>query len=303
MHNTVAYYTKRILREASMKGLHPRKTTASALLTVLMLFAATPALLFSESGHLVSSTPDGTVNWTTGIATARGIGIPSKEFTNPLQAKEMTRKAAWSVALRNLMEVVRGVHVDSTTTVNNFVTTNDEVRTRVEGFVRGARLVQERDMPDGSMETTVEMKLGGEFSKTVIPKTDPKNTPLSQYQKTAGSPPKVYTGLVVDAQGLSAHPALAPRLLNKDGEEVYSVAYVDRQTASSDKIVFYASDPASAQSNPLVTNAPLTIKALRAQGADLYISDADAQMLHGVPKYFQFLKQAKVAVVLDKNNY
>jgi len=286
-----------------MKGFHLPIITVRVILTVLTLFIATPALVWSESGHLVSTTPDGTVDWTTGVATAHGIGIPPRNAVNPLQAKEMTKKAAWSVALRNLMEVVKGVYVDSTTTVNNFVTTNDEVRTRVEGFVRGARLVQEREMSDGSMQTTVEMKLGGEFSKTVIPKTDPKQTPLSSYQKSEASPTKLYTGLVVDAQGLSARPALAPRLLNKDGEEVYSVAYVDRQAAPSDRIVFYASDPVTAQSNPLVTNAPLTIKAVRAQGTDLYISDADAQMLHGVPKYFQFLKQAKVAVVLDKNSY
>ena len=286
-----------------MRDLHLRIARAHTILPALVILAAIPTLCLGESGNLVSTTPDGKVDWTTGVATARGIGIPPKNTVSPLQAKEMTRKAAWGVALRNLMEVVKGVHVDSTTTVSNFVTTNDEVRTRVEGFVRGARLVQERDMPDGSMETTVEMKLGGEFSKTVIPKTDPKNTPLSHYQKSEASPSKLYTGLVVDAQGLSARPALAPRLLNKDGEEVYSVAYVDRQAAASDRIVFYAPDAASAQSNPLVTNAPLTIKAVRAQGTDLYISDADAQMLHGVPKYFQFLKQAKVAVVLDKNSY
>ncbi|MFO0698060.1 MAG: LPP20 family lipoprotein [Nitrospira sp.] len=288
-----------------MKGTHPPMMTVRVILTVLTLFIATPALVWSESGHLVSTTPDGTVDWTTGVATAHGIGIPPKNAVNPLQAKEMTRKAAWSVALRNLMEVVKGVHVDSTTTVSNFVTTNDEVRTRVEGFVRGARLVKERELSDGSgsIETTVELKLGGEFTTAVVPKTDPKHSPMSQYQKSDAGQPKAYTGLVVDAQGLSARPALSPRLLNKDGEEVYSGAYVDRQTAASDRIVFYAPDPASAQSNPLVTNAPLTIKAVRAQGTDLYISDADAQMLHGVPKYFQFLKQAKVAVVLDKNSY
>ncbi len=290
-----------------MRDLHLRIARARTILPALVLLAAIPTLCLGESGNVVSTTPDGKVDWTTGVATARGIGIPPKNAGSPLQAKEMTRKAAWGVALRNLMEVVNGVHVDSTTTVSNFVTTNDEVRTRVEGFVRGARLVQERDLPDGAMETTVELKLGGEFSKTVIPKTDPKPTPLTTYQrpdqKPEASPTKLYTGLVVDAQGLSARPALAPRLLNKDGEEVYSSAYIDRQGATSDRIVLYASDPASAQSNPLVTNAPLTIKAVRAQGADLYISDADAQMLHGVPKYFQFLKQAKVAVVLDKNNY
>lgn len=32
------------------------------------------------------------------------------------------------------MKVVKDVRIDLTTTVSNFVTTNDEVRTRIEGF-------------------------------------------------------------------------------------------------------------------------------------------------------------------------
>lgn len=273
------------------------------ILSALVLLIVTPEVASSKSEDLMVMTPHGSVNWTTGVATAQGIGIPPKNPVSPLQAKEMTRKAAWAVALANLLEVVKGIHIDSTTTVNNYVTTNEEVRTRVEGFIKGARLVKEDPLPDGSYETTVEMKLAGEFSELVVPKTDPKNAPLKRYQKSAAPTPKVHTGLVVDAQGLSARPALAPRLLNKDGEEVYSIAYVDRQSTPSDRIVSYESDPTSAQLNPLVTNAPLTIKAVRAKGADLYISDADAQTLHGVPRYFQFLKQAKVAVVLDKQTY
>jgi hypothetical protein len=247
----------------------------------------------------MNTTPDGKVDWTTGIATAHGIGIPPKNPASALQAKEMTRKAAWSVALRNLLEVVKGVHVDSTTTVSNYVTTNDEVRTKVEGFVKGARIVKEQEMPDGSYETTVEMKLGGEFSNLVIPKVAPKSAPLTQYQSPM-KVPKSYTGLVVDARGLRARPALAPRLLNEQGEVAYSVAYVEQQVTAKDGIVLYAPDPESAQSNPRVTNSPLLIKALRAEGADLYISDADAQTIHGVPEHFKFLKQAKVLVILDQ---
>ena len=95
----------------------------------------------------------------------------------------MARTAAWAVALRNLLEVVKGVRVDSTTTVNNFVTTNDEVRTRVEGMVKGAQLVKEQEMPDGSFETTVEMKLTGNFSGVVLPKPAPRTAPLPNIQE------------------------------------------------------------------------------------------------------------------------
>jgi hypothetical protein len=283
-----------------MRDIRPRIMMVRPILCALIILAATPGLVFSESGHLVNTTPDGSVNWTTGIATAHGIGIPPKNPANPLQAKEMTRKAAWSVALRNLLEVVKGVHVDSTTTVSNYVAMNDEVRTKVEGFVKGARVVKEQELPDGSFETTVEMKLGGDLTSSIIPKVAPKSEPLANYQKSPVSASKSYTGLVVDARGLAARPALAPRLLNQQGEEAYSVAYVEQSKTARDGIVLYAPDALSAQSNPRVTNTPLLIKALRADGADLYISDADAQTIHGVPEHFKFLKQAKVLVILDK---
>lgn len=275
-------------------------TKITTLLSALMFLVAAPTLVSSKSEDVVVTTPNGSINWTTGIATARGIGIPPKNPVNSLQAKEMTRKAAWAVALTNLLEVVKGVHIDSTTTVSNYVATNEEVRTRVEGFIKGARLVKEDPLPDGSYETTVEMKLAGEFSKLIIPKVAPKSTPLAQYQNGPVSAPKSYTGLVVDARGLGARPALAPRLLNEQGQEAYSVAYVEPHMTAENGIVLYAPDPAAARSNPRVTNSPLLIKALRADGADLYISDADAQTIHAVPEHFKFLKQAKVLVVLEQ---
>jgi hypothetical protein len=260
-----------------------------------------------RSGHYTDTvTPHGRADWTAGTVTARGIGIPPKNPASALQAKEMARTAAWSVALRNLLEVVKGVHVDSTTTVSNYVTTNDEVRTTVEGFVKGARIIKEQEMPDGSFETTVEMKLTGDFSSLLLPKPEPKTDPLPQYKKPAAAPravPRSYTGLVVDARGTGARPALAPRLLNEQGEEAYSVAYVEQRATAEQGIVVYAPDPSSAEINPRVTNSPLQIKALRSQGnqrTDLVISDADAQTIHGVPAHFKFLKEAKVLIILDQ---
>lgn len=271
----------------------------------VMMVLAMPVIATSDStGHLTDAvTPNGRADWTTGIVTARGIGIPPKNAASALQAREMARTAAWSVALRNLLEVVKGVYVDSTTTVSNFITTNDEVRTKVEGFVKGARIVKEQEMPDGSFETTVEMKMTGEFSNLLLPKAAPKTAPLTQYQKPVPTTiPKSYTGLVVDARGLGAKPALAPRLLNEEGEEAYSVAYVEQRGTAEQGIVIYVPDPTSAQVNPRVTNTPLQVKALRAQGnqrTDLVISDADVQTIHGIPEHFKFLKQAKVLVILD----
>ena len=114
--------------------------------------------------------------------------------------------------------------------------------------------------------------------------------------------PKSYSGLVIDAQGTGAHAALAPRILNEQGDEAYSVAYVEQRAVAEQGIAIYVSDSPSAYANPRVTNTPLVVKALRSSGnnhTDLVISDADAQTIHGVPNHFKFLKQAKVLVILD----
>lgn len=259
------------------------------------------------AGHYTDAvTPNGRADWTTGIVTAKGIGIPPKNPASALQAKEMARTAAWAVALRNLLEAVKGVYVDSTTTVNNFVTTNDEVRTRVEGVVKGAKLVREQEMPDGSFETTVEMKLTGDFSGVVLPRPSSRTEPLPLPKYNGPAIQKSYTGLVVDARGTDAHAALAPRILNEQGEEAYSVAYVEQRGVAEQGIVVYVPDAPSAQANPRVTNTPLVVKALRATGnnrTDLVVSDADVQTIHGVPEHFKFLKQAKVLVILDPKQY
>lgn len=258
------------------------------------------------TGHYTDMvTPNGRADWTTGVVTAKGIGIPPKNPASALQAREMAKSAAWAVALRNLLEAVKGVRVDSTTTVNNFVTTNDEVRTRVEGMVKGAQLVKEQEMPDGSFETIVEMKLTGDFSGVVLPKPTPRTEPLPPYKKPivdGHAISKSYSGLVVDARGTGAQTALAPRILNEQGEEAYSVAYVEQRSVAEQGIAIYVADLPSAQANPRVTSTPLLVKALRATGnnrTDLVVSDADVQTIHGIPEHFKFLKQAKVLVVLD----
>jgi hypothetical protein len=291
---------------------HPSVMTqwlTQTIISLALLCSGVPAVVQAAgegAGHYTDMvTPNGRADWTTGMVTAKGIGIPPKNPASALQAKEMARTAAWAVALRNLLEAVKGVRVDSTTTVSNFVTTNDEVRTRVEGMVKGAKLVKEQEMPDGSFETTVEMKLTGDFSGVVLPKPSLRTDPLPPPKKGFVDVPPIsthYTGLVVDARGTGAHAALAPRILNEQGDEAYSVAYVEQRSVAEQGIAIYVADLPSAEANPRVTSTPLLVKALRASGnnrTDLVVSDADVQTIHGVPEHFKFLKQAKVLVVLD----
>ena len=83
----------------------------------------------------------------------------------------MAERAAFVVALRNLLEIVKGVRVDSESVVENFMVKSDVIRTRVDGIVKGARIVKTQYMSDGSVEMLVAMPLKGALMDTIVPET------------------------------------------------------------------------------------------------------------------------------------
>ncbi|MCL4476331.1 MAG: LPP20 family lipoprotein [Nitrospirae bacterium] len=91
---------------------------------------------------------------------AKGYGIEPKDPSMTSAEKTLMAKRAAKVdALRNLAEQVRGVRITSDSYVRDFITQSDEMRARVNTFIQGARVVSERQMPDGSYEVEVEAEL------------------------------------------------------------------------------------------------------------------------------------------------
>ncbi|HWR71692.1 MAG TPA: hypothetical protein VN604_00830, partial [Nitrospirota bacterium] len=76
----------------------------------------TAAQTFAPTDAIESVGP-GTVNWTTSEVYAVGIGAPPAAGANPAQVRAMAERAAHVVALRNLLETVKGVRVDAQTVV------------------------------------------------------------------------------------------------------------------------------------------------------------------------------------------
>src|SRR5512139_379225 len=137
----------------------------------------------------------GKIDWTTGVITAVGIGAPPAQPANAAQARAMAERAAQVVAYRNLLEAVKGVRVDSTTTVENFVVTSDVIKTEVNGIIQGATIMDKKYMSDGSVEVTVGMKLTGALAEALLPKTPPAGLTGTLAPGTSG---QLYTGLIVD---------------------------------------------------------------------------------------------------------
>ena len=94
---------------------------------------------------------------------AKGAGAPPARAANAAQARLMAERAAKVDWYRNLLEQAYGLQVTGSTTVRDFVTQSDTVRTQLDAFIRGAKVSDTRVLDDGSVETEMEVSLGKEF--------------------------------------------------------------------------------------------------------------------------------------------
>lgn len=257
---------------------------------------------------------NGNVNWSAGYIEAVGIGAPPARSIGKPEARPMALRAAELDAKRNLLEITKGVRIDSTTVVKDFTVESDIINSQVEGFIKGAQVVKKELMPDGTVEVTVRMPLFGDFSRIIVPKilerkadatppvvAPPVAPPAAPAAPSAPAGP-VYTGLVVDARGIQTRPAMAPKILDENGQEVYGSMNVDREYAVQQGISGYARDLTAAQSNSRVTNNPLTVKGVKVQGqgrSDIIISNADAASIRSAADNLTFMKKCRVMIVLD----
>jgi len=249
------------------------------------------------------------VDWEHGVAIAIGLGAPAAFANNPALKNLTARRAARLDAARNLLELVKGVNLNSESTMQNAMVQDDTVRTTVEGKLHGIREVgAPKYFSDGSIQVKLEARL-----YEIIP------TELYAPQEGAGprllpppggplgggaglNPQSVYSGLIIDARGTGVAPAMSPKVFDPEGREVYGSAYVSREFAISQGMVGYLKSVDAARESDRVKGSPAVIKAVEAKGpnnADLVISKEDADALRAISQNQTFLREARVMIVLD----
>jgi len=274
------------------------------LAVLLVLLLVIPGFFTGALAQsFVQNIGEGTVNWTKGVIQGKGIGAPPEKFYGKPNARPMAIRAAKIVALRNILETVNGVRIDSNTVVKDFAVQSDMIRSQVEGMVRGAREVNVEYLSDGTVEVIMEISMFGSFSQLLLPETVmdvPAETPGAEPGAAPSS--DVLTGLVVDARGLGVRPAMAPKVLDETGQEVYGSAFVSREFAVQQGMSGYAKDLGSAKQNQRVTANPLVVKGLRVEGpgqCDIVISNTDAVRLRNSSADLSFLEKCRVMIVVD----
>jgi hypothetical protein len=229
----------------------------------------------------------GAVDWQKRVVKCTGAGAANLKDAagNPAVARIGAEKAAKLDALRNCLEAMKGVAITGGQTVGGAMSADPGVRGAVEGTVRGFRETAKRYFSDGGVELDVEVPLEA-VGDAVLPRA------------AAAPAPAGPTALVVDAAGLKVSPALAPRLLDGAGKELYGPAALGEAARKGAGVAAYARSLDSARRDlaSRLGDRPLVVKAVKAQGADLVLGADAAQALAERPA---FLSEGRVVILTD----
>lgn len=114
------------------------------------------------------------------------------------QQKLMARRAAILDGYRQLLETLEGVRIDSSTTVKDFVTVSDEVKTAMQGYIHGAQVTSTRYLSDGTCEVDVQVELN---DYVAFLKKTAKDVGLSEWKDRFGSIKQMEQRKVIQVTG------------------------------------------------------------------------------------------------------
>ncbi len=88
------------------------------------------------------------------------IPISQSEYSKKFSAlaRVTTVRAAQVEGYRNLAEIIYGTVINADTTVEDFAVKNDTVRTKVQGLVKGAQVINTQYFSDGSVIVSLEIR-------------------------------------------------------------------------------------------------------------------------------------------------
>lgn len=247
----------------------------------------------------------GEIDFERRVVRATGIGAPNPTAPNMAVKRAGAINAAKMVALRDLIATIKGMYINSENTVENYMTTSDDITGKVEGIAKAYRVVAgPKYLDDGSVEMTVEMSIDGNLADILLPAdqfstTTTPATPNNSHSTTSAS--GVFSGLVIDCSAISLRPALAPKVIDQTGREIYGSANVDREFAIQQGMMGYLKDITKAKGNTRIGDNPLTIKAVATSGAnnvDIVISNDDANKLADLSTKLNFLRECKVIAII-----
>lgn len=240
------------------------------------------------------------ISFEQGTIEAIGTGLPPAGATYP-QATALAKRAAIVDAYRNLAEQINGVQINSFTTVYNLQMTNDVIKTQVSGFIKGAKVISEQELPDGTYQVVMQLPLYGQGSLAgiVYPSILPHQPHQAPLPTKPISLPDSYTGVIIDARGLGLEPAFSPAIFDETGRAIYGTKFINADFAIKYGMVEYTVDQSMFDSaeygQSRAGEKPLIVKAVEVRDRhNVIISTEDADKILAANQQNNFLRQCAV---------
>jgi len=251
-----------------------RKIFFAGILVVALSFCLAPILSAQEM-------KSGEINWVQGYISAIGNGTADPSG-NKIKDRLKSLRAAELVAQRTLLETLKGVQIDSRTTVENLMVKEDIINSRVEGVIKGAKIAKREVKWEGNVPlATVEMRVclstsvgGCNMDSSLMTalnidhKSEPPYVPRDRLTPQMILPPetpkksikydssKPVTGIIFSLEGQPFERQLLPVIITVAGENkqitVYSVKNVTPKIIRTYGVVRYADNEEQARKNPYI---------------------------------------------------
>lgn len=271
------------------------------------LFLAMPILAMAEQPP--KEVANITQAFIKGGLVIKGEGLPKKDAATPGEKELTAKRAATVVAQRNMAEVLNGVIISGQTTVKDLVLESDQIRSTVEGMIKGAQVVYEAyDAYKSIAVVYLAIKIDGVdgLNGQLLPQilsTLPQPT-APAYAPTAAlpaEPAQPYDALILDIKEHAFKPALINRILAQNGEILYDPTKIAQNILVERGAGDYTNDVGKAKAllsergakNPLVVKAAGVVKF-----TDVQVSGDDAANIFTANQKANFLEGAKVVFVL-----
>lgn len=273
-------------------------------------------------GGMRSVLPGGFVDWGNGHAAFTAEERLDPALASPARARAMAVRRASLQARKDLLDALLSLPLDGSRTVASALDPAGTAHLR--SVVQNSPVQQEEFEADGAMGLAVTAvgELRGELADILLPAAEPflAGVPPTTELTVASVPaPRLdpeqaayrasmtelggFTGLVIDARGLGAAPALLPLVLDPHGVQAYGPFQVSRDDVMENGAAIYVADPANSLLKARTGATPMTVRALAVSGAnktDLVVSEQDARFIRAMFKNEDARHRCAVVVVLDQ---
>ncbi len=277
-----------------------------------------------SDGQVIQKVGHGQVNWTNKVIVVTGSAAPNiKTGVVAAQVRLQTERAAELDAYRKVLEIVKGVRVDSNWTVDDMMKSVPEVKTTVEGLIKGMKRIDTKYYSDGGVDVIVQVDLEGMMASTiakeVVKKTSDKKDVVKE-EKNANSEvkgkeakaikepqkkeakkeePKLAstdtTGIIINVKGQPYQPVMFPKIFDDKNNELFAIEKADPALANDGKLVSYYLTESAAKNSDRVKDKPVVINAVSVKNkSEIIIRSEDAKKLNR-----ELLKNGRLAIIVD----